>query len=173
MNYRHHKALLALPLCLAALLAAACASGGPNHADQAESASSAGSGAPALISKQSANGFASTVRKLRGAIDSRGFKTFAVVDHAVGAGSIGQKLRPTTLFIFGNPKGGTPLMQSVQEMGIELPLKMLAYEDSSGAVMIAWPDMGATFKEYGVVGREPILEKVTGALAAIAAEAAG
>jgi len=75
---------------------------------------------PHIITTQSNNNFETTLAKLLAAVDSRGFKTFAVVDHAKGAASVDQPLRPTTLVIFGNPKGGTPLLQAEQTIGIEL-----------------------------------------------------
>jgi len=127
---------------------------------------------PSLVSTVSANDFATTLTKLQAAIDARGFKTFAVVDHAKGAASVDQVLRPTTLVIFGNPKGGTPLIQSAQTMGIALPLKALVYENADGDVIIATTDIARTLVEHGVTDRDPVREKVTGALGAIANEAA-
>ncbi len=126
---------------------------------------------PNLLSVKSLNNFQATVELAKAGIDKRGFKTFAVIDHAAGAASIDQTLRPTTLIIFGNPQGGTPLMQSAQTMGIELPLKILVHEDESGLVSVSWPDMATVFAKHGVVDRDPILQKIQGALNAIATEA--
>lgn len=126
---------------------------------------------PNLLSVKSLNNFQTTVDLAKAGIDKRGFKTFAVIDHAAGAASIDQTLRPTTLIIFGNPQGGTPLMQSAQTMGIELPLKILVHEDESGLVSVSWPDMATVFAKHGVVDRDPILQKIQGALNAIATEA--
>ena len=125
---------------------------------------------PNLLSVKSLNNFQATVELAKAGIDKRGFKTFAVIDHAAGAASIDQTLRPTTLIIFGNPQGGTPLMQSAQTMGIELPLKILVHEDESGLVSVSWPDMATVFAKHGVVDRDPILQKIQGALNAIATE---
>ncbi len=127
---------------------------------------------PHLVISRSVNNFETTLAQVINAIDKRGFKTFAVIDHSAGAASIGQTLRPTTLIIFGNPVGGTPLMLSVQTMGIELPLKILVYEDEDGAVAISYPDMAYIFEAHGVNDRAPVLQKIQGALGAIAAEGA-
>ena len=127
---------------------------------------------PHLISVASAQSFEATLEAATAGIEARGFKTFAIIDHAAGAASIDQELRPTTLIIFGNPKGGTPLMQAEQRMGLQLPLKMLIYVNDKGATEIAYPDMAHTFHEYGISELSMPLEKISGALAAIAAEAA-
>jgi uncharacterized protein (DUF302 family) len=65
---------------------------------------------------------------------------FACVDHAAGAAEVGLSLRPTAVLIFGNAKGGTPLMQSNQTMGIDLPLKALVWEDASGNTWLSYND---------------------------------
>lgn len=127
----------------------------------------------ALLSVQSQNDFEATLAKLKTAIDTRGFKTFAVIDHAKGAASIDETLRPTTLVIFGNPKGGTPLMQAEQTLGLELPLKILVAEREGGAVKLYYTDMAALFAEYSVTGQDKRLGAIKGALDTIAAEAAG
>lgn len=126
---------------------------------------------PHIISVKSNAGFDQTLRQLQGAVDQRGFKTFAVIDHAKGAASIGADLNPTTLIIFGNPKGGAPLMLAEQRLGLRLPLKMLVFEDATGDVHVAYPDMAHLFHEYGVSDLTEPLARVEGALAAIAAEA--
>ena len=65
---------------------------------------------------------------------------FARIDHAAGAQKIGKTLRPTELLIFGNPQGGTPLMECAQSAGIDLPLKALAWEDAAGQVWLGYND---------------------------------
>ena len=101
---------------------------------------------PHLNYVQSQNDFETTLANLQASIDSKGFKTFAVIDHAKGAASVDADLRPTTLVIFGNPKGGTPLIQSSQTMGIVLPLKALVYENADGSVTVATPDIRHSLK---------------------------
>ncbi|PQA88173.1 DUF302 domain-containing protein [Hyphococcus luteus] len=125
---------------------------------------------PHILRHQSSAGFDATLAQLQAAVETRGFKTFAVIDHAAGAASIGQTLRPATLVIFGNPKGGTPAMQAEQLMALELPLKMLAIEDENGGATLVWRDMAHTFHEYGVEDH-PAAEKMSAVLKAIAEEA--
>lgn len=127
---------------------------------------------PHIISVKSNSEFEQTLSQLQKAIDRRGFKTFAVIDHAKGASSIGADLNPTTLIIFGNPKGGTPLLQAEQRLGLRLPLKTLVFEHAGGGVYVAYPDMAHLFHEYGVSELAKPLSTIEGALAAIAAEAA-
>jgi len=126
---------------------------------------------PHVVTVKSSADFEKTLIQLRAAIDSRGFKIFAVLDHAAGAASIGEVLRPTTLVIFGNPKGGTPLMQAEQKVGLELPLKILVTEDGQGMVQLTHPDMAHLFHEYGIAEMTVPLQKIKGALGAIAQDA--
>lgn len=93
-----------------------------------------------LVSIQSSHGPAESKRRLLAELEARGLTLFAHVDHAAGAAAIGQSLRPTDLFIFGNSKGGTPLMAADQAVGIDLPLKALIWEDSAGATWLAYND---------------------------------
>lgn len=81
-----------------------------------------------------------TLNRLETDISNRGLTVFARIDHAAGAASIGQTLRPTTVLIFGNPRGGTPLMQCEQTLGIDLPLRMLVWEDASGQVWLSYTE---------------------------------
>jgi len=129
-------------------------------------------GAPHLETTVSAVGFEQTLTQLQTAIDARDFKTFAIVDHAKGAASIGEDLRPTTLIIFGAPRGGTPLIQADQRMGLQLPLKIVIYTDANGGVAMTYPDYKHIAREYALDGREERISKIAGALAAITQEAA-
>ena len=81
-----------------------------------------------------------TMDRLEKAIKDRGLTVFARVDHAGGARAAGLSLGPTELIIFGNARGGTPLMQAAQEAGIDLPLKALVYQDAAGKVWLAYND---------------------------------
>ena len=73
-----------------------------------------------------------TMDRLETAVKAKGLTVFARIDHAAGAASVGLPLRPTEVLIFGNARGGTPLMQSVQTIGIDLPLRALVWQDESG-----------------------------------------
>jgi uncharacterized protein (DUF302 family) len=75
---------------------------------------------------------------------------FAHVDHAAGAAGDGLSLRPTDLLIFGNAKGGTPLMQSTQAIGIDLPLKALVWQDESGKTWLSYNDPRWLAKRHGL-----------------------
>jgi uncharacterized protein (DUF302 family) len=77
---------------------------------------------------------------LESALQAKGVAIFARIDHAAGAASVDMMLRPTELLIFGNPKAGTPLMQANQTMGLDLPLKILAWQDAAGAVWLTYND---------------------------------
>lgn len=96
--------------------------------------------ADGLVRALSALGPRETMDRLETAIRDRGLTVFARIDHAAGARQAGLTLRPTELIIFGNARGGTPLMQAGQEAGIDLPLKALVYQDAHGKVWLAYND---------------------------------
>ena len=96
--------------------------------------------ADGLITTPSAFGPAETMRRLEAEVEARGMMIFAHVDHAAGAAAVGMTLRPTDLLIFGAAKGGTPLMEMAQTIGIDLPLKALVWQDDDGRVWITAND---------------------------------
>lgn len=157
------------PAIVAFGLAACASTQAETSRAQTESPCRAG---PPIVIVNSANSFEETLTKAQAGIDARGFKTFAVIDHAKGAASIGETLRPTTLIIFGNPKGGTPLIQTEQLLGLELPLKMLIAEGENGETRIAYRNIAQLFEEYGINDMAAPQAKIAAALGAIAAEAA-
>jgi len=79
-----------------------------------------------LVIRKSAVPVKETLDRLESLVQQKGMKVFARIDHAKGAASIGKKLRPTAVILFGNPQGGTPFMECAQTVGIDLPLKALA-----------------------------------------------
>lgn len=91
-----------------------------------------------VVSVQSRFGVAETIDRLAETITGLGLHVFARIDHAAGAKDAGMALRPTELLVFGNPKGGTPLMQDKQIAGIDLPVKALAWEDEAGTVWLSY-----------------------------------
>ena len=93
-----------------------------------------------LITLRSAFGPEETMQRLEAEVQAKGLTVFAHVDHAAGAAAVGLPLRPTDLLIFGNAKGGTPLMQSVQTIGIDLPLKALVWQDGAGDTWLSYND---------------------------------
>ncbi len=96
--------------------------------------------ADGLVAVKSAHTPAETGNRLIAALQERGLKLFARIDHAAGAATTGKSLRPTEVFIFGNPQGGTPLMACQQTSGIDLPLKALVWQDEKGQVWFGYND---------------------------------
>lgn len=96
--------------------------------------------ADGMISMRSPHGASETMNRFESAVQKRGFKVFARIDHAAAAKSIGKSLRPTEVLIFGNPQGGTALMECAQSVGIDLPLKALVWEDEKGQVWLGYND---------------------------------
>ena len=94
-----------------------------------------------LVSVASKYSVKDTLDRLEADLKAKGLTVFARIDHAAGAASVAMPLRPTEVLIFGNPKGGTPLMQSNQTIGIDLPLKMLGWQDADGKVWLAYTDV--------------------------------
>jgi uncharacterized protein (DUF302 family) len=111
-----------------------------------------------------------TVERLLSAIATRSMTVFARVDHAAGAASAGLTLRPTEVVIFGNPKGGTALMQDRQSAGIDLPLKALVWQDADGKVWLSYNDPDWIAQRHGLgpvsAGAAEAMAKALGAIAA-------
>jgi uncharacterized protein (DUF302 family) len=134
--------------------------------------SSAGAyAADGLIEAKSAGSVKDTISKFEATAKERGLIIFARIDHAAGAQKIGATLRPTELLIFGNPQGGTPLMACAQSVGIDLPLKALAWEDASGQVWLGYNDPQWLVTRHGAKDCLPVAAKLRKALDALAAEA--
>jgi uncharacterized protein (DUF302 family) len=93
-----------------------------------------------LVSIKSAFPVKETLDRLAQQIESKGLTVFCRIDHAANAVGAGMNLRPTELLIFGNGKGGTPLMQAAQTIGIDLPLKALAWQDGDGQTWLSYND---------------------------------
>jgi uncharacterized protein (DUF302 family) len=91
-----------------------------------------------IISKPTSRTVDETVEKLKALLQTKGVKLFAVIDHSGEAEAIGIKMPPTRLLIFGNPKGGTPLMLAAPRVAIDLPLKLLIWEDAQGSRWISY-----------------------------------
>jgi uncharacterized protein (DUF302 family) len=91
-----------------------------------------------------------TMDRLVAAVKAKGLSVFARIDHAAGAAAVGLPLPPTELLIFGNARGGTPLMQADQAIGIDLPLKALVYEDAAGNVSLAYNNPAWLARRHGL-----------------------
>ncbi len=114
-----------------------------------------------------------TMDRVETEIGEKGMNVFARIDHAAGAAEVGLTLRPTELIIFGNARGGTPFMQSVQTVGIDLPLKALVWQDAAGKTWISYNDPGWIAHRHRITKAEPILSKMADLLSAISTAAAG
>ncbi len=126
--------------------------------------------ADGLISLKSPHDVDTTAGKLEAALQARGLKLFARIDHAGGAASIGQTLRPTQVLIFGNPQGGTPLMACQQTAGIDLPLKALVWKDASGQVWLSYNDPAWLASRHGA-SECPVVPNLAKALSGLASAA--
>jgi uncharacterized protein (DUF302 family) len=125
-----------------------------------------------IVTTASAHGFAETLSRLHVELHARGMTIFAIIDHAAGAAEAGMTLRPTTVTIFGNPRAGTPLMQVRQTIGLDLPLKMLVFEDDEAKAWISYEDPAAPARRHDIDPALPPVAAMTAGLAALA-QAAG
>ena len=124
-----------------------------------------------LTSIRSRFGPKETMDRLQAEIRAQGMMVFARIDHAAGAAEVGLTLPPTELIIFGNARGGTPLMQSVQTVGIDLPLKALVWQDTAGTTWLSYNEPSWTAQRHGVANAEPVVTKMTAALSAMSRKA--
>jgi uncharacterized protein (DUF302 family) len=120
-----------------------------------------------LVTLPSAHSVAETVERLKGLLAQKGIEVFAHIDHAEGARKVGLSLRPTQVLIFGNPKGGTPLMQSRQSIGLDLPLRALVWEDESGKVWLAYHRVEELARRHHVTDRGEAVKTLDDGLAAL------
>jgi uncharacterized protein (DUF302 family) len=122
-----------------------------------------------LSTIQSDFGPKETMDRLEADVKSQGMRVFARVNHAALATEAGQTLRPTELLIFGNPRAGTPLMQANQTIGIDLPLKMLVWQDVAGKTWLGYNKPEWLAERHGLgLEKEKIIEMLTLALGAFA-----
>jgi uncharacterized protein (DUF302 family) len=91
-----------------------------------------------IISLAAKNHVELTVKKLEEILRAKGVQIFAIVDHSGEAAKVGMAMRPTKLLIFGNPKAGTPLMIAAPTIAIDLPLKILVWEDHAGRTWVSY-----------------------------------
>ena len=127
-----------------------------------------------LITVPSPHSVKDTIDRFELDVKSKGMTVFARIDHAAGAKEAGLGLRPTELLIFGNAKVGTPLILSQQTIGIDLPLKALAWEDPSGKVWLSCNDPAWLAVRHGIAAEGGNATKVmAAALAALSKQAIG
>ena len=128
-----------------------------------------------MTTRESKGTVEETLARLAKALEDKGIKIAARVDHAAGAKSVGLEMPPTVVVMFGNPKLGTPLMQANPELGIDLPMKMLVWQDKAGKVWVGYTPPSTLQARHGITGPANIeaLGTMAGALEAFAKAAAG
>jgi uncharacterized protein (DUF302 family) len=104
---------------------------------------------------------AETGDRLAALLEERRLSVFARIDHAQNAASVGKDLRPTQLFIFGNPNVGTPLMQCNQSVGIDLPQKILIWQDESEHVHLAYNDPDYLLERHSLTDCKAVVERIS------------
>ena len=104
-----------------------------------------------LIDISSNHSVDETVERVKGILQAKGITLFVLVDHSGEAAKAGMKMRPTKLFIFGNPKGGTPLMLAAPSSAIDLPLKILVWEDVQGKVWVTYNSPGYLQERHNIL----------------------
>ncbi|MCU7876409.1 MAG: DUF302 domain-containing protein [Candidatus Thiodiazotropha sp. (ex Lucinoma borealis)] len=112
-----------------------------------------------------------TADRFVAAVEKAGLKVFNRIDHAAGAAKVDKSLRPTQLIIFGSPKVGTALLTSDQRVGIDLPLKALAWQDAEGKVWLSYNSPDYLFNRFAINDRAKVKKKITGALAKLSQSA--
>jgi uncharacterized protein (DUF302 family) len=126
-----------------------------------------------IVTLESAHSVAETVDRLAAAVEGAGAKVFARVDHAAGAESVGEALRPTQMLMFGNPKLGTPALQASQTIGMDLPLRVVVWEDEAGIVHLSYTDPAAIAERHGIAADHPVISAMAGALGKVTGKAVG
>lgn len=122
-----------------------------------------------LVTVVSDEDFEATTERISSAIeDNENLMLVTTVDHAANAESVDMDLRPTTLFLFGNPAGGTPLMQENQSIGIDLPQKLLVWEAKDGSVNVTYNDPSFLADRHGIEGLDDLLENTASVLESLA-----
>lgn len=128
--------------------------------------------AEGLTTVPSSLGPRETMDRLETEVKAKGMTVFARIDHAAGAAQAGLSLRLTELLIFGSAKAGTPLMQSNQAIGIDLPLKALVWQDASGKTWLSYNDPAWLARRHGVgADSQPVVDAMAAALSAVAMKA--
>jgi uncharacterized protein (DUF302 family) len=123
-----------------------------------------------IINRPNQHSVDETVAKLKRILETKTVTLFAMVDHSGEAAKVGMKMRPTKLLIFGSPRAGTPLMLAAPSIAIDLPLKILVWEDDHGKVWVSYNSAAYLQQRHGLP--ENLLENiaVVEALATKAAE---
>ena len=125
-----------------------------------------------LVTLPSADDAASTVERLKALLAQKGIELFAHVDHVAGAEKVGLSLRPTQVLIFGSPKAGTPLMQSRQSIGLDLPLRVLVWEAGEGKTWLTYRRVEELARRHHITDRDEAVKALDAGLDGLARAAA-
>lgn len=124
-----------------------------------------------MAARQSKFSVKETVDRLVLALKERGIVPAARIDHAAGAKSVGIDMRPTELLLFGNPRLGTPLIIANQRAALDLPMRILVWEDQQNRVWLGYLEPEALKKRYGLGGQDERLSTMKGVLESLAGAA--
>ncbi|PWQ93171.1 DUF302 domain-containing protein [Leucothrix arctica] len=155
------KKNLLCTLLLAAVPLTAAFAGTSDKAEKSDNAEKTTVVIPSVFSVKD------TADKLSAILKSKGLTEFARINHAENAEKAGMKLRPTELMIFGNPKVGTPLMLCAQTVAIDLPQKMLIWQDEADKVWLSYNTPDYLKKRHSIEGCDEVLGKITNVLGAL------
>lgn len=128
---------------------------------------------PGFVTVASNSGAEETLKRLLAAIEASPANVAFIVDHTTNAASVGMALRPNTLVVFGNPNLGTPLMQAAASAGIDLPLKMLVWEDEGGTTYLTYTAMKFLNQRHHFQGQPQLLDTIATALERFVVAATG
>ncbi len=123
-----------------------------------------GPAAAEIVTKTSPHDVSQTADRLEAAATNAGATVFARVDHAAGAASVGAELRPTVMVMFGNPKLGTPAMQAAQSAGLDLPLRVVIFENADGTVTLAYHNAATLAEDHAIPADAAVLAQMDGAI---------
>ncbi len=124
-----------------------------------------------LIRLESKHSVKETADKFVAVVKQKGFNVFARINHQGNAEKVEMELKPTEVIVFGNPKAGTPLILCAQEVAIDLPQKVLVYEDLSGKTWLVYNNPHYLKQRHNMVGCDDMLEKVAAVLKNLASAA--
>jgi uncharacterized protein (DUF302 family) len=122
-----------------------------------------------LVTKASRYPVAETVERLDKVLKGAGMTVFATLDHAAAAEKTGLRMPPATVIVFGNPKGGTPMMLSAPTIGIDLPMKILVWEDAAGKAWVSYNTADFIARRHRLKGMEKQVQGLDGALGKLTA----
>ena len=125
-----------------------------------------------LVKLPSVHSVNETVKRFKALLARKGIELFAHIDHAAAAREVGLSLRPTQVLLFGSPRAGTPLMQARQTLGLDLPLRVLVWEDEAGKVWLTYRRVGSLARQHHLTGHHEAVKALDDGLGALARAAA-